>query len=227
MSAMGATAAQAADLPIPPTPTGWFTDSTECTFDPNNVTIPGTVQLPPNTADYTWDYYVSGTARSVVLRVTPVSPNTFDGSAATREVQEHYWKVTECPRPPEPTPTPTPEQQETVAPAPAKTTNKTTVKAPTRSTTTAPTPTTTKAVTEPTSEPSITPTPDTTTDASAETVEPSTAVEPPPTAESMTTASDVQDGGGNLIIPIGGAVLLASAIGTLGYGVGKLGWFRR
>lgn len=62
------------------------------------------------------------------------------------------------------------------------------------------------------------------------TPEPTTTVDPTPSESPIAIAatdSTTSDDGGNLIIPIGGAVLIATALGGAAYAAGKLGLFKR
>ena len=142
-----------------------------------------------------------------VADIVPNSPNPDDPERFM--VAQGTFDHTPCPPPP-PAPAPSESPEQTVK-APVKQTSGSTgsstptVQAPDAGTTST--------------------APDAT-----ETPEPTATVDPTPSESPIAIAatdSTTSDDGGNLIIPIGGAVLIASALGGAAYAAGKLGLFKK
>jgi hypothetical protein len=233
LSLTGALAANAVDITywdtpggpiktitLPPVPAHWYTDSTQCAYNPDTP-HDGTVQLPPPTADFRFSSTDWGVPQGHVVSLT-VIPLHFSlamnaVSSYGYEIATHKWVSPLCPQPTEAPTTPPPAapvtQQQTVTVTPkTQTTTKSTVTAST--------------ATAPKSEAPATDTPATvTTPTTAPTTEATTAPTTEPETLTATPASSATPDG-NLIIPIGGAALIAGALTTLGIGIGKLGWFR-
>ena len=198
LSIMGATSAQAA---------GSYQVVDECGFQNDQVIVTGDY-----TVGYSGHYQDGYMARDTwaVGDIVVDSPNPDDPERFI--VAQGAFDQTTCPPEPSPTPTEEPAQQPAVK-APAKAT--TTVQSP--STVTAPATSTTAETPEATGAPSPEP---------SETVEP-TPEETPVTIAAADTQTTTGESGGNLIIPIGGAVAIAGALTGLGYTASKLGWLKR